>query len=158
MLRTKPRDTRFSISCQVVSNDMVVSISRTPSSPNALPVVPTPEWIQKKQNEPFQEPREFFDFKSWPRLKYSIEYWTLRSLLCVLKSNIDFAEWLIWVFSCMKSITKYLEIRKFKHQYSANNHYMSLILLKYQLSIFAIKLLCTTSFSGRCTTSILIMI
>lgn len=42
MLRTKPIEARFSIACQVVSRDIVVSISSTPSSPMALEVVPTP--------------------------------------------------------------------------------------------------------------------
>lgn len=42
MLRTKPEETRSSIACQVVSRDMVVSMSRTPSSPKALEVLPTP--------------------------------------------------------------------------------------------------------------------
>jgi len=46
MLRTKPDETRSSIACQVVSRDMVVSISRTPSSSKVLEVLPTPECVQ----------------------------------------------------------------------------------------------------------------
>jgi hypothetical protein len=46
MLRTKPDETRPSIACHVVSRDMVVSISKTPSSPKALSVVPTPAHVR----------------------------------------------------------------------------------------------------------------
>ena len=42
MLRTSPMETRSSIACHVVSNEIVVSMSSTPSSPRALAVVPTP--------------------------------------------------------------------------------------------------------------------
>lgn len=46
MLRTKPDETRSSIACQVVSRDMVVSISRTPSSFKGLEVLPTPACVK----------------------------------------------------------------------------------------------------------------
>ncbi|MFS8023879.1 hypothetical protein Hanom_Chr16g01456671 [Helianthus anomalus] len=42
MLRTNPMETVCSMACHVVSNEIVVSISKTPSSSNALAVVPTP--------------------------------------------------------------------------------------------------------------------
>eukprot|EP01018_Ginkgo_biloba_P013444 Gb_09421 [translate_table: standard] len=42
MLRTRPAETKSSIACQVVSKEIVVSISSTPSSSKALSVVPTP--------------------------------------------------------------------------------------------------------------------
>lgn len=42
ILRTSPIETSSSIACHVVSNEIVVSMSRTPSSPRALEVVPTP--------------------------------------------------------------------------------------------------------------------
>lgn len=49
MLLTSPADTRSSIACHVVSFEIVTSISRTPSSPSALEVVPTPENANIKQ-------------------------------------------------------------------------------------------------------------
>jgi len=45
MLRTSPMETSSSIACHVVSNEIVVSMSSTPSSPRALEVVPTPAAI-----------------------------------------------------------------------------------------------------------------
>lgn len=48
MLRTRPRETRSSIARQVVSKEMVVSMSSTPSSSKALSVVPTPALINVK--------------------------------------------------------------------------------------------------------------
>ena len=46
MLRTSPIETSSSIAWHVVSNETVVSMSSTLSSPRALEVVPTPEGNQ----------------------------------------------------------------------------------------------------------------
>lgn len=48
MLLARPAPTSSSIACQVVSFEIVTSISRTPSSPMALSVVPTPEKARTK--------------------------------------------------------------------------------------------------------------
>ena len=45
MLRTSPMETSSSIACHVVSSEIVVSMSSTPSSLRALEVVPTPAAI-----------------------------------------------------------------------------------------------------------------
>jgi hypothetical protein len=52
MLRTRPMETRSSIACQVVSKDMVVSMSSTLFSSRMLAVVPTPVciWIWNTTN------------------------------------------------------------------------------------------------------------
>lgn len=48
MLRTKPAETKSSMSCQVVSKDIVVSMSNIPSLANSLLVLPTPLNIRIK--------------------------------------------------------------------------------------------------------------
>lgn len=53
MLLTKPIETRFSMSCQVLSKDILVSISSTPSSPKTLPVVPTPAYTHYRVSVTF---------------------------------------------------------------------------------------------------------
>ena len=52
MLLTGPMETSCSIACHVVSNEIVESMSSTPSSPSALEVVPTPTEIHISVRHP----------------------------------------------------------------------------------------------------------
>lgn len=51
MLRTKPIETSSSIERQVVSSEILVSISNTPSASKALAVVPTPTCVHGLKTE-----------------------------------------------------------------------------------------------------------
>ena len=63
MLRTSPMETRSSIACHVVSNEIVVSISSTPSSQRALAVVPTPVTVEIKILDQFSESHNEMEHK-----------------------------------------------------------------------------------------------
>ena len=74
ILRTKPTKTRSSMACQVVSKDMVVSMSNIPSLPSALLVLPTPLNIRLKRIY------ENSHYKHYLEKKYHInlQNWKLR--------------------------------------------------------------------------------
>ena len=81
MLRTKPLETRSSMACQVVSKDMVVSMSNIPSSANSLLVLPTPSNKRIKKKGQW----EFVDAQPWE--KGDIYRWQSMNRTCMLYGN-----------------------------------------------------------------------